>query len=80
MKSDANGITALAVKRVGIDTYRENVAYLHRRCPLYLSEGFRAALTPVPHMSLLAVYPVLIGFTALFTHLGIKGFTNRVIA
>ncbi len=33
---------ALAVRRVGIDTYRENVAYLHRRCPLYLTEGFQA--------------------------------------
>jgi ABC-2 type transport system permease protein len=47
---------------------------------VYLSEGFRAGLTPVPHMSLLAVYPALIGFTALFTYLGIKGFTKRVIA
>jgi thymidine phosphorylase len=34
--------TALRVRRVGIDTYRENVAYLHRRCPLYLTEGFQA--------------------------------------
>ena len=43
MKSeDAGALTALAVRRVGIDTYRENVAYLHRRCPLYLSEGFQA--------------------------------------
>ena len=25
---------------------------------VYMSEGFRAALTPVPHMRLLAVYPV----------------------
>jgi thymidine phosphorylase len=32
----------LLLKRVGIDTYRENVAYLHRRCPLYLTEGFQA--------------------------------------
>jgi ABC-2 type transport system permease protein len=47
---------------------------------VYLSEGFRAALTPVPHMSLLAVYPVIIGFVALFTWLGIRGFTRRVIA
>ena len=31
---------------------------------VYMSEGFRAALTPVPHMALWAVYPVLIGFTA----------------
>jgi ABC-2 type transport system permease protein len=46
---------------------------------VYLSEGFRAALTPVPHMSLLAVYPVIIGFVALFTWLGIRGFTRRVI-
>ncbi len=34
--------TALGVRRVGIDTYRENVAYLHRCCPLYLTEGFQA--------------------------------------
>ena len=32
----------LRLRRVGIDTYRENVAYLHRRCPLYLTEGFQA--------------------------------------
>ena len=47
---------------------------------VYVCEGFRAALTPVPHMSLWAVYPVVIGFVALFTWLGIKGFTRRVIA
>lgn len=47
---------------------------------VYLAEGFRAALTPVPHMNLVAVYAVLIGFTAVFTWLGIKGFTKRVIA
>jgi ABC-2 type transport system permease protein len=47
---------------------------------VYLSEGCRAALTPVPHMSLLAIYPVLVGFAALFTWLGIRGFTKRVIA
>jgi ABC-2 type transport system permease protein len=47
---------------------------------VYLSEGFRSALTPVPHMSLLAIYPVVIGFASLFTYLGIRGFTKRVIA
>ena len=47
---------------------------------VYLSEGSRAALTPVPHMSLLAVYPVVIGFVVLFTWMGIRGFTKRVIA
>jgi thymidine phosphorylase len=38
-----NGDSApLRIRCVGIDTYRENVAYLHRRCPLYLTEGFQA--------------------------------------
>lgn len=32
----------LAIRRIGIDTYRENVAYLHRDCPLYRAEGFQA--------------------------------------
>jgi hypothetical protein len=31
-------------------------------------------------MSLLAVYPILLGATGLFTWLGIRGFTKRVIA
>jgi ABC-2 type transport system permease protein len=47
---------------------------------VYLSEGFRAALTPVSHMSLVAVYGVVVAFTALFTWIGIRGFTRRVIA
>ena len=43
MTSDGrDSVAALTVRRVAIDTYRENVAYLHRRCPLYLSEGFQA--------------------------------------
>ena len=46
---------------------------------VYMSEGFRAALTPVPHMSLFAVYGVLIGFTVLFTYVGLRGFAKRVI-
>ncbi|WP_355662332.1 thymidine phosphorylase family protein [Halomonas salifodinae] len=36
------GLAPLALKRVGIDTYRENVAYLHRECDLYRAEGFQA--------------------------------------
>jgi hypothetical protein len=34
----------------------------------------------VPHMSLWAIYPVVVGFVALFTAIGIRGFTKRVIA
>ena len=33
---------ALRVRRVAIDTYRENVAYLHRDCLVYRTEGFQA--------------------------------------
>ena len=47
---------------------------------VYLSEGFRAGLTPVPHMSLWAVFPIVLAFTCTFTWLGIRGFTRRVIA
>ncbi len=35
-------MTPLKLKKVAIDTYRENVAFLHRDCPLYHSEGFQA--------------------------------------
>ena len=34
----------LKLKSVAIDTYKENVAYLHRDCPLYRSEGFQALM------------------------------------
>jgi thymidine phosphorylase len=32
----------LRLKPIAIDTYRENVAYLHRDCPIYRAEGFQA--------------------------------------
>ncbi len=32
----------LRLRRVAIDTYRENVAYLHRDCAVYRAEGFQA--------------------------------------
>ena len=47
---------------------------------VYISEGFRAALTDIPHMSLLAIYPVMTAFTLLLTWKGIAGFKKRVIA
>ena len=47
---------------------------------VYMCEGFRAALTTAPHMSLWAVYGALIGFAALFTWLGITGFKRRVLS
>jgi len=34
--------STLRLRRVAIDTYKENVAYLHRDCMVYRSEGFQA--------------------------------------
>jgi thymidine phosphorylase len=39
---DSAGTGTLTLRRVGIDTYRENVAYLHRQCEVYRAEGFQA--------------------------------------
>ncbi len=36
------GATALSLRRVAIDTYQENVAFMHRHCETYRAEGFRA--------------------------------------
>ncbi len=47
---------------------------------VYISEGFRAALTNAPHMSLFAIYPVMVGFVLLLGWRGIAGFKKRVIA
>jgi ABC-2 type transport system permease protein len=46
---------------------------------VYMCEGFRAALTSAPHMSLWAIYPVMIGFSVVFTWFGIRGFRRRVV-
>ncbi len=46
---------------------------------IYVAEGMRAALTEAQHMSLLAVYPVLVGFCALFLTLGLRSFRKRVL-
>jgi ABC-2 type transport system permease protein len=47
---------------------------------IYVTEGFRAAVTKSPHMHLYVIYPVLMGFCALFLFLGIKNFRKRVLA
>jgi thymidine phosphorylase len=40
-REDRQG-SRLRLRRVAIDTYRENVAYLHRECSVYRAEGFQA--------------------------------------
>jgi ABC-2 type transport system permease protein len=47
---------------------------------VYVSEGFRAALTSSSTMSLWAIYPVLVGLTVMFTAIGIRNFRKRVVA
>ena len=39
---DGTRKNALRVRRIAIDTFRENVAYLHRDCEIYRVEGFQA--------------------------------------
>ena len=47
---------------------------------IYVTEGFRAALTTAPHMHLYVIYPVLLGFCVLLLWAGIVGFRNRVLS
>lgn len=47
---------------------------------IYVTEGFRAALTTAPHMELYVIYTVLIGLCALFLWAGIRGFYKRVLS
>jgi ABC-2 type transport system permease protein len=46
---------------------------------IYVTEGFRAALTRAPHMHLYVIYPVMIGLCALFLWLGVRSFRSRVL-
>ena len=47
---------------------------------IYVTEGFRAALTTAPHMPLYVIYPVLTAFSVLFLWVGCRGFHRRVIS
>lgn len=48
---------------------------------VYMSEGFRAALTVgVPHMPLVAIYAVLLASTVILTVAGARGFRARVLS
>jgi ABC-2 type transport system permease protein len=46
---------------------------------IYVSEGMRAALTPLSHMPVYVIYPVLIGFCVVFVTLGLRNFSRRVL-
>ena len=47
---------------------------------VYANEGFRVALTPqLPHMSPWLVYSGLLGFSLLFTWVGLRKFERRAV-
>jgi ABC-2 type transport system permease protein len=46
---------------------------------VYMSEGFRMALTPVAHMPAPAIYAALAGFVVVLGWLGVNGFRRRVL-
>jgi len=49
----------LHIRHVGIDTWRENVAYLHRDCPVVRAEGFQALSKVTVHANGQAIAAVL---------------------
>ena len=70
--------TALAPVKVFGWSWLQTVVLLN---PLiYVTEGFRAALTRSTHMPLYVIYLVLVGLCALFLWLGIQGFRKRVLS
>jgi ABC-2 type transport system permease protein len=70
--------TALAAVKIGGFSWLQALVCIN---PLiYVTEGFRAALTTAPHMQLYIIYPVLIALCWLFLWIGIKGFYSRVLS
>ncbi|MGO9342449.1 MAG: ABC transporter permease [Acidimicrobiales bacterium] len=47
---------------------------------IYVNEGMRAAFTNAPHIHLYIIYPVLIGFSALFLTIGLHNFRGKVLS
>jgi ABC-2 type transport system permease protein len=70
--------TMLAAVKVGGFSWLQALVCVN---PLiYVTEGFRAALTTAPHMPLYVIYPVLVAFCVLFLWAGCRGFHRRVIS
>ena len=46
---------------------------------VYMSEGFRMALTPVAHMPAPAIFGALTAFVLVLGWLGVNGFRRRVL-
>jgi ABC-2 type transport system permease protein len=46
---------------------------------IYVNEGMRAAFTNAPHLHLFVIYPVALGFAAVFLAIGLRNFRRRVL-
>jgi ABC-2 type transport system permease protein len=70
--------TTLAAVKVGGFSWLQALVCIN---PLiYVTEGFRAALTTAPHMPIYVIYTVLLAFCILFLWAGCRGFHRRVIS
>jgi ABC-2 type transport system permease protein len=47
---------------------------------IYVNEGMRAAFTNAPHMHLYVIYPVVVGFGAVFLAIGLRNFRRKVLS
>jgi ABC-2 type transport system permease protein len=70
--------TRLAPVRIGGFHWLQTLVCIN---PLiYVNEGLRGGFTNVAHMHLYIVYPVLVGFCALFLGVGLRAFRQRVLS
>ena len=70
--------TRLGSVRIGGFPWLQTVVLIN---PLvYVNEGLRAAFTNISHMHLYVIYPVVVGFCALFLFVGTTAFRRRVLS
>ena len=70
--------TRLAPVKVGAWHWLQTVVLVN---PLiYVNEGMRAAFTSASHMHLYVIYPVIVGFGAVFLWIGLRNFRGRVLS
>jgi ABC-2 type transport system permease protein len=70
--------TRLAPVKIGGFHWLQTVVLVN---PLvYVNEGMRAAFTDSSHMHLYVIYPVVIGFAAVFLTIGLRNFRRRVLS
>jgi ABC-2 type transport system permease protein len=70
--------TKLAPVKIGAWHWLQTIVLVN---PLiYVNEGMRAAFTNAPHIHLYIIYPVLVGFSAIFLSIGLRNFRRKVLS